>query len=182
MRAKVLTRFPGATDDNPVTRYIEAGEVISGDLAKVAVDNGWAEKVEGDLEVETLSDDDRETAFSSIDAEIAARRAAADRIISDIQAQVDAARQSADAEIKKINGDVGAARQQAEADIAKINADLDAARNAANQGGEATPKLDDMTVDELKAYASDRGIDLASAHKKAEIIAAIEGAAKPAKQ
>jgi hypothetical protein len=182
MRAKVLTKFPGATDDNPVTRFIEEGEVITGDLAKVAIDNGWAEKIDGDQEVETLTEAERESAFASIDAALSARRAAADRIVVDIQAQVDAARQSADVEMKKISDEVAAARQQAEADIATIKRDVEAAKTAADEDGDGKPKLDGMAVDELKAYAADRSIDLGSAAKKADIIAAIQAAEKPAQQ
>lgn len=38
-------------------------------------------------------------------------------------------------------------------------------------------ELDTMTVDALKTYAAARGIDLQGANRKADIIAAIEGAA-----
>jgi len=56
MHAKVLKEFPGCADDNPITRMIKEGEIISGDLAKVAVGEGWAEEVaDDDVEV-----DDRE--------------------------------------------------------------------------------------------------------------------------
>ncbi|MGO7922005.1 hypothetical protein ACC755_22895 [Rhizobium ruizarguesonis] len=48
MRAKVLKEFPGCTDANPITRMIKEGEIINGDLARVAVGEGWAEEVAED--------------------------------------------------------------------------------------------------------------------------------------
>ena len=45
MFAKVTTEFPGKPDNEVVSRPILVGEVISGDLAKVAVDNKWADEV-----------------------------------------------------------------------------------------------------------------------------------------
>jgi hypothetical protein len=48
MKAKVTKGFPGVPDGEIRTRAIAAGEVITGDLARVAVDEGWADPTEGD--------------------------------------------------------------------------------------------------------------------------------------
>lgn len=45
MFAKVKVEFPGRPDNEVVSRTIAVGEVINGDLAKVAVGQGWAEEV-----------------------------------------------------------------------------------------------------------------------------------------
>ena len=42
--AKVTRRFPGVRDGETVTRWFEVGEEVDGDLARVAVANGWAEE------------------------------------------------------------------------------------------------------------------------------------------
>jgi hypothetical protein len=92
MKAIVTAEFPGRPDHEVVSRTIAVGETITGDLAKVAVENGWATE---------------------------------------------------------------------EAAPAAPTIDLDA-----------------MTVEELKAYAVDKGIDLGDATKKADIRAAIDLAGK----
>ncbi|MGO6999009.1 hypothetical protein [Rhizobium leguminosarum] len=56
MRAKVLKEFPGCTDDNPITRMIKEGEIISGDLAKVAIGEGWAEEAADDAVADNSPD------------------------------------------------------------------------------------------------------------------------------
>ena len=43
MKVTVIKEFPGCIDGDRQTRTIKVGEVISGDLAKVALDAGWAE-------------------------------------------------------------------------------------------------------------------------------------------
>lgn len=43
VRAKVTVPFPGRPDDETQVRQIEAGEIITGDLAAVALQQGWAE-------------------------------------------------------------------------------------------------------------------------------------------
>lgn len=45
MKAIVVKAFPGRPDREVMTRQIDVGEEIEGDLATVAVDNGWAEEV-----------------------------------------------------------------------------------------------------------------------------------------
>ncbi len=45
MKAKVTTAFPGRPDSEVMTRTIAVDEVIDGDLAAVAVKEGWAEEV-----------------------------------------------------------------------------------------------------------------------------------------
>lgn len=45
MHAKVTVEFPGRPDDEVVSRLIQVGEVIRGDLARVAVVNKWAREV-----------------------------------------------------------------------------------------------------------------------------------------
>lgn len=42
MKAKVTHAFKGRPDNEPVSRTVEAGEVIAGDLAAVAVKERWA--------------------------------------------------------------------------------------------------------------------------------------------
>lgn len=44
-KAKVTKAFPGRPDDETKVREIEPGEFISGELASVAVREGWAEEV-----------------------------------------------------------------------------------------------------------------------------------------
>lgn len=94
MQAKVTTEFPGRPDNEPLSRAIKVGETISGDLATVAVREGWAEElVEGGG---TLVE------------------------------------------------------------------------------GNADDGLDSMTSNQLKAFATERGIDIGDATKKADIRAAID--------
>lgn len=50
MKAKVKEAFPGRPDNEIKTRTIEIDETITGDLAKVAVENGWAEEVKDQQE------------------------------------------------------------------------------------------------------------------------------------
>jgi hypothetical protein len=45
MQAKVLKAFPGRPDAEIMTRTIEVGETIDGDLAAVAVREKWAEEI-----------------------------------------------------------------------------------------------------------------------------------------
>lgn len=49
-----------------------------------------------------------------------------------------------------------------------------AEREAAEKAAVEEKPLDKMTVDELKQYAADNGIDLGDATKKADILAAIK--------
>jgi hypothetical protein len=43
MKVTVTKQFPGCLDGERETRIIKVGEVITGDLARVALDAGWAE-------------------------------------------------------------------------------------------------------------------------------------------
>ena len=45
MQAKVTTEFSGRPDSDALARTIKVGEVITGDLAAVAVREKWAEEV-----------------------------------------------------------------------------------------------------------------------------------------
>ncbi|CAN5480273.1 hypothetical protein BH10PSE7_BH10PSE7_15430 [soil metagenome] len=45
MKAIVAKEFPGCADGQTQTRMIAVGETIEGDLAAVAVREGWAEEV-----------------------------------------------------------------------------------------------------------------------------------------
>lgn len=45
LRAKVIKLFPGVPTGQVLARPIEVGEEIDGDLARVAIDNGWAEEL-----------------------------------------------------------------------------------------------------------------------------------------
>ncbi|MCV3209609.1 hypothetical protein OHD62_17345 [Mesorhizobium sp. YC-39] len=47
MRAKVTKAFRGAPDGAIHPRQIEVGEIIEGDLARVAIDENWAKEVKG---------------------------------------------------------------------------------------------------------------------------------------
>lgn len=47
MKAKVTKEFPGLVDGAAVVRTIKEGEIISGELAKVAVREKWAEEISG---------------------------------------------------------------------------------------------------------------------------------------
>jgi len=53
---------------------------------------------------------------------------------------------------------------------------LDGLRDRLAKGGPADKPLEKHTVDELKAYAAEREIDLGDAGKKADILAAIAAA------
>ena len=44
--AKVTTAFPGKPDDETQVRDVAVGEIIDGELAKVAIAQKWAEEVE----------------------------------------------------------------------------------------------------------------------------------------
>lgn len=55
MKAKVIKEFPGRPDREALTRTIEVGETIDGELAAVAVREQWAEEVE---EIEALPEDE----------------------------------------------------------------------------------------------------------------------------
>lgn len=59
MKAVVTTEFPGRPDNEPLSRTIKVGEIIAGDLAAVAVREGWAEEegAEGGVEDESVSID-----------------------------------------------------------------------------------------------------------------------------
>jgi hypothetical protein len=45
MKAKVTKEFAGRPDGEALSRAVQVGEVISGDLAAVAVSEKWAEEV-----------------------------------------------------------------------------------------------------------------------------------------
>jgi hypothetical protein len=45
MRAKVTTEFPGRPDAESLPRQILVGEVVTGDLARLAVEQKWAEEL-----------------------------------------------------------------------------------------------------------------------------------------
>lgn len=45
MKAKVKKAFPGRPDNEIKTREIKVGETIEGELAEVAVSEGWAKEV-----------------------------------------------------------------------------------------------------------------------------------------
>jgi len=45
MKATVVKTFPGAADGDPRPRFWTPGEVVVGSLAKVAVEQGWAEEI-----------------------------------------------------------------------------------------------------------------------------------------
>jgi hypothetical protein len=64
--AKVTKSFPGRLDEETKVRQIEVGEVVSGDLADVAVREGWAEAVEPDEADQP--DTDKRSAAPSKDA------------------------------------------------------------------------------------------------------------------
>lgn len=43
MKAKVTKQFDGQPDNAYVPRTFAVGEEVTGDLARVAIENGWAE-------------------------------------------------------------------------------------------------------------------------------------------
>ncbi len=45
MKAKVTKAFPGRPDDGAHTKNFVVGDIVEGDLARVAVANKWAEPV-----------------------------------------------------------------------------------------------------------------------------------------
>ncbi len=65
-----------------------------------------------------------------------------------------------------------------------LTTDLNVTRRPGKALGAAEPKaekkLEDMTVDQLKALAAEKNIDLGDATKKADIVAAIQLAIEPA--
>lgn len=44
MKAIVTKSFPGCADGDRHTQTFKEGQIITGDLAKVAIENGWAEE------------------------------------------------------------------------------------------------------------------------------------------
>lgn len=53
MKANVTKAFPGRPDQEALTRTIAEGEVIFGELAVVAVREGWAEEIKEKAEPRT---------------------------------------------------------------------------------------------------------------------------------
>ena len=47
IKAKVAREFSGKPDDEIKARTIAKGEVIKGELARVAIDNKWATEIKG---------------------------------------------------------------------------------------------------------------------------------------
>lgn len=62
MKARVTTEFPGRPDSEALSRTVEVGEIIEGDLAAVAVREGWAEEIAGSAPAEVNPLDDMTTA------------------------------------------------------------------------------------------------------------------------
>lgn len=60
MKAVVVEAFPGRPDHEVMTRCINVGETITGDLARVAVREGWAE-------VKEVEDEDRREEGDGLD-------------------------------------------------------------------------------------------------------------------
>lgn len=46
MKAKVTEEFRGRRDDAPQVELIKVGEIVEGELAKVAVDQKWAAEID----------------------------------------------------------------------------------------------------------------------------------------
>ncbi len=49
MQAKVTKEFAGRPDDEAMSRTVAVGEIITGDLAAVAVRENWAEEVASEM-------------------------------------------------------------------------------------------------------------------------------------
>lgn len=85
-------------------------------------------------------------------------------------------------------GDVGVARIIRRGGIVPAEVSEDQVKHLVRKGfiekmTSAEPRpVDKMTVEELKAYASKRSIDLGEATKKDEILAAVQAAAEPASE
>ncbi len=45
MKATCIVKFQGRPDKEPLGRAINVGDVIEGDLARVAIENKWAEPI-----------------------------------------------------------------------------------------------------------------------------------------
>jgi len=44
MKAKVTKEFNGRPDNEALTQPFKVGDIVEGDLARVAIDNKWAEE------------------------------------------------------------------------------------------------------------------------------------------
>ncbi|MEM9286741.1 MAG: hypothetical protein AAGA36_00235 [Pseudomonadota bacterium] len=64
------------------------------------------------------------------------------------------------------------------ADIARLKLDPGLILQGDQAAESAVLSFDDMTVDQLKAYADDKGIDLGEAKRKADMAAVLQAAAE----
>ncbi|MDW9818178.1 hypothetical protein [Sinorhizobium meliloti] len=62
MKAKVVKAFPGRPDNEVLTRTIEVGEVLDGDLAVVALREKWAKPYRDPAEIEAEKQAEEEAA------------------------------------------------------------------------------------------------------------------------
>jgi hypothetical protein len=99
MKAKVTTEFRGKRDGAPQVELIKVGEIITGELAKVAVDEQWAEEIDEAKEAkigaaqEKLSgaEADLVAAKAKLAAAAEADKAAAEKEVAEAQDAFEAA-------------------------------------------------------------------------------------------
>lgn len=66
MKATVTTAFPGRRDNSGESETFAVGAIIEGDLARVAIDNKWAEKLGDETEVGS-PDEKQQAAQAAVD-------------------------------------------------------------------------------------------------------------------
>lgn len=113
MQAKVITSFSGKPDDEILARTIAVDEIITGDLAAVAVGLGWASDLDAPKGKKARQ-------AAAVDPDLEAKRAAAQQAV-DTAAAALATAQAAEQ----------AADEASKADAAKAVSDAQAALDAA---------------------------------------------------
>lgn len=120
MQAKVTTSFSGKPDDEILARTIAVDEVITGDLAIVAVNLGWA----SDLDAPKA----KKARQAAVDPDLDAKRAAAQQAIDAATAALAAAQAAAEvadeaskAEAAKAVAEAQAALDDATTALAKLS-------------------------------------------------------------
>lgn len=78
MKAKVTTAFPGRRDNSGASETFPVDAIIEGDLAQVAVDNGWAAEISDETGDTVSSEDKLIKAQAAVDASQSAFETAKD--------------------------------------------------------------------------------------------------------
>lgn len=111
MKAKVTTAFPGRRDNSGESETFAVGATIEGDLARVAIDNKWAEELDDETGAGSI-DEKRQKAQAAVDAAQAAFDAA--------KTALDAADEAGKPDAQKKHDEAEKALKSAQAKLAKL--------------------------------------------------------------